>query len=228
MRKLFISAAADSRLIKYFADRGYETELISTSGIVSDPVSAHPDMFMCRLGISDDAPVVSYFDLIRKYEQSSGSEYRPLLSPGYPSEVAFNAACTGKYFIHNLKHTDPFLLSEAERLGMKTVNVRQGYAKCSTVIVDEDSVITYDNGIASECIDAGMNVLRVSPGHVVLEGYDSGFIGGASGRIDDMIVFNGDLSSHPDFRSIVNFIEDREIGVRWFEDWSLTDIGTIL
>ena len=232
MRKLYISAAADSRLLKYFADRGYENELIGTSGIVSDPVSDHPDMFMCRLGVSDDAPVISYFDLLRRYEQTgsdlSGSGYRPLLSPGYPSEVAFNAACTGKYFIHNLKYTDPLLLSEAERLGMRAVNVRQGYAKCSTVIVDEDSVITYDNGIASECISAGMNVLRVSSGHVILEGYDSGFIGGASGRIDDMIVFNGDLSSHPDFRSIVNFIEDREIGVRWFEDWSLTDIGTIL
>ena len=66
MRKLFISAAADSRLIEFFADRGYETGLISTSGIVSDPVSAHPDIVMCLLVISDDAPAVSYFDLIRK------------------------------------------------------------------------------------------------------------------------------------------------------------------
>lgn len=33
-------------------------------------------------------------------------------------------------------------------MGMTLVDVRQGYTKCSTVIVDETSIITYDQGIA--------------------------------------------------------------------------------
>lgn len=214
MRKVFLAAGSDERLKQFFSDAGHELELVSTSGIVSAPVSDHPDMFMCRLGISDDAPVISY----------SGEG----LSPGYPSEAAFNAACTGRYFIHNLKYTFSGLLSEARRLGMVLVDVRQGYAKCSTVVVDETSVITYDRGIAGRCRSSGMDVLEVSPGHVLLRGYDSGFIGGASGRIGNTVYFNGDLSSHPDFRDIVSFIEERGLKVKWFPDWPLTDIGSVI
>ena len=111
---------------------------------------------------------------------------------------------------------------------MTPVNVRQGYAKCSTVIVDEDSIITYDRGLGQRCIEAGMDVLFVSPGHVLLEGYESGFLGGASGRIGDTVYFNGDLTEHPDFQAIKDFIEERGLSSKWFPDWPLTDIGTIL
>jgi hypothetical protein len=214
MRRVYIASGADDRLKQFFEASGYEVEPVSTSGIVSGPVSDHPDMFMCRLGISDDAPLISY--------RGKG------LSPGYPSEAAFNAACTGRYFIHNLNCTDSFLLAEARRLGMIFVDVKQGYAKCSTVVVDEDSVITYDRGIVRRCTAAGMNVLQVSPGHVVLKGYGCGFIGGASGRIGNTVFFNGDLPAHPDFRAIRDFIEERGISVKWFSDWPLTDIGTII
>ncbi len=232
MRTIYISAEADQRLMQYFRDRGYKVAEISTSGIVSGPVSCHPDMFMCRLGISDDAPLVSFMDLMQRCsEHTSSSEgecYRPGLSPGYPAEVAFNAACTGRFFIHNTKYTDTFLLSEAQRLGMRIINVRQGYAKCSIVIVDEESIITYDRGIASKCLNAGMNVLTVSPGHMVLDGYGSGFIGGTSGRIGNTVYFYGDLSAHPDCDAIVHFIEERGHEVKWFREWPLTDIGSIL
>ena len=67
MRTIYISAEADQRLMQYFRDRGYKVAEISTSGIVSGPVSCHPDMFMCRLGISDDAPLVSFMDLMQRW-----------------------------------------------------------------------------------------------------------------------------------------------------------------
>ena len=111
---------------------------------------------------------------------------------------------------------------------MRIINVRQGYAKCSIVIVDEESIITYDRGIASKCLNAGMNVLTVSPGHMVLDGYGSGFIGGTSGRIGNTVYFYGDLSAHPDCDAIVHFIEERGHEVKWFREWPLTDIGSIL
>ena len=217
MNKVFISAGADHRLVDYLENIGLQAEPIHTEGLVSGPVSDHPDMFMCRMGISPEAPLVTF-----------GTTIGSILSPGYPDEVAFNAACTGKYFIHNLKYTAPQLLDTARSMGMIEVNVRQGYAKCSTVIVDEDSIITYDRGLGQKCIEAGMNVLFITPGYVLLDGYESGFLGGASGRIYDTVYFNGDLSGHPDFRAIKDFIEDRGLSVKWFTEWPLTDIGTIL
>ena len=234
MRSVFLAADSDVRLQEFFSGNGYQIKLIRTSGIVQEPVSCHPDMFMCCLGSDGDAHIIfcpDIGDVIRQDSGSSFSLFRPgssSLKRDYPYDIAYNAACTGRYFIHNLNCTDSFLLAEARRLGMIFVDVKQGYAKCSTVVVDEDSVITYDRGIVRRCTAAGMNVLQVSPGHVVLEGYGCGFIGGASGRIGNTVFFNGDLPAHPDFRAIRDFIEERGISVKWFPEWPLTDIGTII
>lgn len=215
--QVYISASSGPVIRDWIASRGCKIYEVHTSGIVADPLSDHPDMFMCRLGVSEDSEIFSYF------RQNSLT-----LGDSYPLDITLNAACTGRYFIHNLQHTAPALLSRAEELGMTLINVRQGYAKCSTVIVDEDSVITYDRGIAEPCRAAGLDVLTVSPGHVILPGYDTGFIGGTSGRIGDTVVFNGDLASHPDHHAIVRFIEARGLKVKWFGGWPLTDIGSII
>ena len=209
-----ISSDADPRLIEYLTDKGYGLEFFSSDDLVSEGISNHPDVFFCRLGVTDDAPLIA-----AKNEE---------LAPGYPAETGFNAACTGKYFIHNKEYTNRRLRETAEDLGVAFVDVRQGYTKCSTVVVDEDSIITYDKGIAVPCEKAGMNVLLVQPGHVVLNGYDTGFIGGTSGRAGNEIIFNGDLSAHPDFKVIKEFIEDRGLICKWFAEYPLTDIGSII
>ena len=214
---IYVSSEADNRLKSWFSSCGYAVEEFRTDGIVSGPLSCHPDMFMCKMGVSDDSEIISYF-----------MQNETRLSSEYPKDIPFNAACTGKYFIHNLKYTAPVLLKRAEELGLEPVDVRQGYAKCSTVIVDEDSVITYDRGLGKACTEAGMNVLLITPGHILLPGYDTGFIGGASGRVGNTVIFNGDLSSHPDHEKIVRFIEERGLDVRWFPEWPLTDIGSII
>ncbi len=162
------------------------------------------------------------------YSEVPDNTITTILRPYYPHDIAYNAACTGRYFIHNLKYTAPELIRAVRDTGMRMIDVKQGYSKCSTVIVDEQSVITYDRGIASACRDAGMDVLTVRPGHVLLPGYNTGFIGGASGRIGDTILFYGDLSAHPDFEAIAAFIRSRGLEPKWFEEWPLTDIGSII
>ncbi|WNX87619.1 hypothetical protein RVY71_15545 [Emergencia timonensis] len=151
------------------------------------------------------------------------------LGRDYPSDVAFNAACTGRYFIHNLSYTNEKLLLAAKEMGMTLIDVGQGYTKCSIVVVAEDAIITYDEGIIRACSKyPELEVLQVSPGFVRLDGYDTGFIGGCSGRVGNEVLFNGDLFAHPDFQRIVTFIEKRGLTCRWFPDYKLTDIGSIL
>ena len=142
---IYVSSEADNRLISWLSSCGYAVEEFRTDGIVAGPLSCHPDMFMCKMGVSDDSEIISYF-----------MQDETRLSSEYPKDIPFNAACTGKYFIHNRKYTAPVLLKRAEELGLEMVDVRQGYAKCSTVIVDEDSVITYDRGLgkASEALSS--------------------------------------------------------------------------
>jgi len=73
-----------------------------------------------------------------------------------------------------------------------------------------------------------MKVLLVDQGHVLLEGHDYGFLGGCSACFTDTIVFHGDLSKHPDFLRIASFIEEANMKLVYFEDFPLTDIGSIL
>ena len=217
MKLAYLSSLAHPDLRTYLANSGYVIRTFPELCTVSSLVDNHPDVLLCKLGAKPESPI---------YEGVSDK-----LSPAYPNDCRYNATCTGKFFIHKLAITDTGLLSAAKtNCGdeLQLINVRQGYTKCSTVIVDEDSIITYDKGIAKPCEAVGMSVLLVEPGFVKLQGADTGFIGGASGRVDNEIVFNGNLSAHPNFREITTFIEGRGLGCKWFDSYELEDIGSII
>lgn len=212
-----LSSLAHPALCTYLENASHVIHNFPELRTVSSLVANHPDVLLCKLGARPESPI---------YEGIPNE-----LSPLYPGDCRYNAACTGKFFIHKLDVTDAGLLDAAKTIcgdDLQLINVRQGYAKCSTVIVDEDSIITYDKGIAKPCEAAGMNVLIVEPGFVKLRGANTGFIGGASGRVDGEILFNGDLSVHPNFREITAFIEAQGLGCKWFESYELEDIGSII
>ncbi len=208
--KVIISKDAGEELKAYLEER---TQVIVFGGIntVAEPIRNHPDLVYCRL--KEDAIFLG-----------DGQ----LLTPEYPGDIIYNGFSTGKYFIHDLRHTAGQLLKAVEELGLIPVNVKQGYACCSIVPVDEDSIITADQGIAKAAGAAGINVLTVKPGHVELPGYNTGFLGGTSGKVGGEIIFNGDLSAHPDFDAVRDFIESRGLQVKYFESYPLRDIGSII
>lgn len=214
MSRIYISELASPQLTEYLREKGHQLIFITegTAG-VAYAISSHPDVLHCHLKEG------------RVFHGNPDN-----LGPEYPRDVLYNACSTGKYFVHNLKYTAPELLAEAENIGLEMINVPQGYAKCSICVVDEDSVITYDRGIAAACAlrAPALNVLLVSPGHIELPGYATGFIGGTGGRIGRAVLFNGDLSAHPDFTQIKEFIESRGLECVWFTDIPLTDIGSII
>lgn len=215
MSKIYIAKDAHYHIKDYIIGLGHSLEPISSNGIVDRGISNHPDIFLCKMGIDSEAPV---------YMAAPEN-----LGRHYPQDAAFNAACTGKFFIHNLSCTAPQLLQIAKDMNMTLIDVKQGYTKCSIAIVDENSIITYDAGIAKACKQfEDLSVLLIQPGYVRLDGYDTGFIGGTCGRIGDELIFNGDLSSHPDFAKIIEFTEKRGIKCKWFPEYELTDIGSIL
>ena len=243
MSKIYISELASPELIEYLLAEGHELAVVGDVSTKSDnsfsgdnvrstkfdnhsqikwlkpaenvdlAISCHPDILYCHLAEGR----VFHGDMDR-------------LGPKYPADILYNACSTGKYFIHNLKHTAPELLAAADDLGLIKIDVAQGYTRCSVLPVDENSVITYDRGIAAACAlrASAPDVLLVSPGQIGLPGYATGFIGGTGGRIGDTIVFNGDLSVHPDFENIKKFIESRGLECIWTKDCPLTDIGSII
>lgn len=209
MSTIYLSETANPLLADYFRAGGHELCVIKDTSVTYKPVCSHPDLYLCSLGIR--GPIFS------------GSAKN--LGPRYPENIRYNAACTGRYFIHNLKYTAPELSEAASRF--TKIHVSQGYTKCNTVIVDETSIITSDQGIYKACFGR-LDVLLIQPGHVCLQDFPYGFLGGASGRVEDSLVFNGNLEAHPDFKKIQNFILTRSLELVYFKEYPLEDIGSIL
>lgn len=210
MSTVYISETANPLLINYLKQQGHTVSIIEMSDITYKPVSSHPDIYMCSMG--PGRPV--FFGCYEKI----GSKY--------PENIIYNAACTGKYFIHNIKYTDPELLAIVKPL--EIIDVPQGYTKCNTLIVDENSIITSDFGIYNSCYGKHLEVLLIEKGHIKLQGFDYGFIGGTSGRVGDKIIFNGDITQHPDYDKIAAFIKSRGLKLKYFTEYPLEDIGSII
>ena len=91
MKKIHLSPLAGMPLIEYLKQKGFEICFTQALASVAEPVAHHPDLLLCKLGIDDKAPVF-HGDVSR-------------LGPAYPADIPYNACCTGRYFIHNLKYT---------------------------------------------------------------------------------------------------------------------------
>ena len=108
MSTIYISETANTLLIENLKSQGHNIMIVKLSDITYAPVSSHPDIYMCSMGT--DNPV--FFGEPSKI----GSKY--------PANIIYNAACTGRFFIHNLTYTDSALLKSA--LQMELIDVPQG------------------------------------------------------------------------------------------------------
>jgi hypothetical protein len=216
-------------LKNYLRQKGHRIAEIKKTASVYDAVSDHTDLYLCRIKkeviLSPEQAVH-----IDSTLEESGISYilgSPLKGSSYPYNIAYNAAWVGSYLIHKLQYTDSSILKMAEQYELQTVHVKQGYTKCNLVVVDERSLITSDQGIAASLAKYPLDILLISKGHVCLKGFAYGFLGGASGRVDDEMIFNGDLSAHPDFKRITDFIENKGLNTVYFRESPLEDIGSI-
>ena len=123
----------------------------------------------------------------------------------YPKDAGLCLCDTGRYLIHNPKTADRAAVAAAK--DRRPIPVAQGYAQCAACVVNDDSIITSDAGVSSASKKAGIDVLDITAGYVHLEGFDYGFIGGASFKLNDhTIAFTGTLDKHPDKDRILAFL----------------------
>jgi len=230
MRPILLSEKAGLPLRNYLETKGHIIISIGGTGSIAGAIATHPDLYGCALGgslvIEPAQLAIIEFELRRA--DVAFVPGAPLPGRDYPGHAAYNAAAFGRYFIHNLAHTDGLLLNRAKELGLTLIDVKQGYTKCNLVLVSDDAVITSDAGIAASLAPYPMAVLLIQKGHVALPGFNHGFLGGASGRVTDAILFNGDLSRHPDFSQITDFIEAHGARAVYFKDYALEDIGSVI
>ena len=197
-----------------------------------EPVCAHPDMTVFDAGDGVYVCAPESYDYYDKLFAGLGIKLlcgTTELSCNYPGDIAYNVARVGKKLLGHSSAVDPLILRLAEEKGLSFYPSAQGYSKCSSCIISENALITQDPSIARSACDAKLDVLKIRPGHVMLPGYDSGFIGGSSGLAQDCkLLFFGDITLHPDFPLIRDFLSKHSVEFCYLKSRPLADIGTIL
>jgi hypothetical protein len=218
-------------LIRSFQALGIKTVSVDPNYQMDQPIQSHADMQCHHLG-GKEVIVAFGRNSLRANLESYGFHVRvsvnTIKSP-YPNDVALNAARINHILIANLKTLDQSILDYCKLNQLRLIPVKQGYAKCSTAVVDKNSIITSDRQIAKAAITAGIDVLMIQPGSIELKGYDYGFIGGACCLLGkNQIAFVGNPKSHPDYPSIQDFLDRRKINIISLMDGPLRDVGGII
>ncbi len=224
-------AIVDRRIPKKALDgliaRGFSPIELPPFSRLAEPVASHPDMLMFfgdRLYFSGEyyTTAKNEIELISEVSRLKLAPCEIELSPKYPADVAFNALPLGGLIFGKAD-----ALCHEITAGRTVVNTAQGYTKCATVKVTENAIITADPSIARAAKENGIDVLKISSDHVALSGYDTGFIGGASGADSENVYFCGSLDSHPDGEKISMFCKKHKKEAVCLSDEPLYDVGTI-
>ncbi len=202
---------------------------VAENKFLDAPISKHADILANYVGKSTFLVDENQVELCSFIKNNDGKSVviENIKSP-YPNDCLLNFADIGDYIICNKS-----ILSEqiVKYLPQKEIiDVKQGYSKCSVCICKQNTVITDDISIYNALLQYdNINSLLVEKGSVSINKYNYGFIGGCCGLIDkNLLLFNGDLSTHTDFDKIEKFLYDNNVKYIDIKGKSLTDIGSII
>lgn len=228
---VLISGDCPTIILKFFKKRGIR--VIQTPPLACLPPFEryHADMQVFPLSQTEllVEPTVyeyyqnAFFDTNIKIKKGTA------IGGNYPHSIAYNVARIGQTAFARKPYAAPGILRELERRGVTVIDVRQGYAKCSTAIVNDHALITADSTIESAAKSVGMQVLPIQPGGITLPGCEYGFIGGAGGLLSpNEMLFTGDVTGHPDYNKIKGFFSEHNKRCVAISGVALTDVGSVI
>lgn len=195
-------------------------------------IKGHPDIVVHHIKDNNLVVAPNVFDAMQPLLSKKGfalTKGETWLYRNYPQNIAYNVLRIGSIAFHNTKYTDKAILNEYEKNKVKLIHINQGYAKCSACIVDEHSMITSDYKLAKLAERYGIESLLIEPDGIFLEGFDYGFIGGASGLLSKNIVaFTGSLEKIKNNYKIFDFLNSKGIKVKILSTKQIFDIGSII
>ena len=211
---------------------GFEVILMPPSPRLQTPVSSHPDMLTFILGNKYLCTKEYYLSTKETFDKINSLGYSPVITDEvhgekYPNDILFNALPLKDKLFCFEKGISRVLADYAKNNGLKIINTKQGYTKCSVCKVSDNAIITADSGIAELAKENGADVLLITEGHVKLDGYEYGFIGGASGLFDNTVYFCGDIMKHQNGKEIADFCKKHKKEYICLSNEELFDVGTL-
>ena len=227
--KTLICGSDDERILSFFNSCGINVILPEKNSDIATPVSCHADMSCLHLGYNSIIVDKRQKELKFALEEIGMRVYETYekISGEYPDDIKLNVALLEDFAIGSFRYTDETL---SELIKDKTkINVKQGYSKCSVLVVNDHAIITDDESIFKAVSVIDIDCLLISKGDIILDGYDYGFIGGALGKISaDTVVFFGNIEKHKDSDAIKLFLKKHSCRYVCTDDDVLRDIGGIV
>lgn len=228
MKNVIVDFRIHNEEKEYLVSKGYTLLICPPNNILYEAVCGHPDMLMHILGnsiiVHKDMNSKFILDLVllnyKVYKSKSALQIK------YPYNICLNSLSIGNLFVHSIDFTDTNLLSLTKN--KKLINVKQGYTKCSTCIVNNHAIITSDVSIAKALSVEKIDVLLIPPGDILLPGLNYGFIGGATGLIEDnVLAFYGHLDYYLYGKEILKFLNKHRVEPVFLRNGKLIDRGSI-
>ena len=228
MKNIIVDFRIHNEEKEYLVSRGYNLLICPPNNLLYEAVSAHPDMLMHISGnsimVHKDMSSEFILDLVllnyKVYKSNSALETK------YPYNICLNSLSIGNFFVHSINFTDANLLSLVK--DKKLINVKQGYTKCSTCVVNDHAIITSDVSIAKALSLEKIDVLLIPPGDILLPGLNYGFIGGATGLLcDNVLAFYGHLDHYLYGKEVLKFLNKHKVEPAFLRNGKLIDRGSI-
>ncbi len=225
MKTVIIGERYKEKLDKPLVNHGFIPLWLPENPYVDNRLASHTDLSVFQYDktivlasyLKEETKLVNYltnrgFD-VRMSEVKQGIVY--------PNDVNLCAAVIGNKLLHNTRFTDPRILE----LHLKQIIVNQGYARCTVLTLDNKNIITADYGICRAVETEEINVLKISEEGISLDGFDKGFIGGATFKNEDTIYFTGKIDHHSNAKQIKDFIFSCGLKCCVLSDEPVFDIG---
>ena len=202
---------------------------IECQDCVYDEISAHPDIFFCK--INDQIFQAPNLKLEKQLKTQKGSSS---VGKQYPDDVKYNICQIGKKIIHNFKYTDPLVNEYINSVELEKINIKQGYTKCSIAVTSENSCITSDEGIYKTLQKENIDVLLLRDEIIHLQDKNknitnmNGFIGGSSCIIDNKFILFGDSDKLNSKSKLVDFLNKQKLELIDFKNLEIIDYGGVI
>ena len=214
-------------IIEELEGKGIRVLRVKRADGLPAPICSHADLQVLPLGNSLIAVNEEQTGLIASLEEEGFNVIRVGdFSNKYPHDCRLNLLPVGDMLLGNVS----VMPSEVLALGhFRPVNVRQGYTRCSSVLIDESTVLTDDKTIGDTVLNFVKYSVILKQEEIILKGYDHGFIGGTCGKISsDTIAFAGRIPATEFGRLLKDALTQHGCSFCELGSAELTDIGGIV
>lgn len=227
MKYILVDQKMPQELVEKLKVFPYELVKTRTNKNINSSLNSHPDILVHALPNGDiicDRDNFSYYR--DKFKGRKLFMTEKSLGDAYENHVYLNAFFYENYLVGNLKLLDKNLLNFYRQKNFELINVKQGYSKCSSLVTNK-FIATSDMGIYKALRDK-INVIKINHKEIILKDYPYGFIGGASGFIDNNLILTGSLGKHSSGYLIEIECQKEKLKILELGQNILEDFGSIL